>query len=180
MELDRLLLLQRADDEEDIPRPDADAGDIVVLLGEIQDIDLGVVVEPNVIPPAEMDLDAALGRADPVALADGHIEGGLLVAEIGGSLDERLAFDEAQAGDRVVRIFRVLHLLGILRGRRLRRGFLRVDAGREQEKRGRDDECLLHGPSPIRTRIVQEVCQRPCLSARGKLSNLVLKKGRPF
>ena len=108
-----------------------------------------------------MDLGPAFGRADAVALADGHVEGALLEAEVGGPLDEDLALDEAQAGDRFVRVFRVLDLLGVLRAGRLR--LLGVDAGHGQEDRGGDDECLLHGPSPIRHAIVQELCQGPCL-----------------
>ena len=131
MDLDALFLLQGTDHEVDVARPDADAGDVVVLLGQVEDVDLRVVVEPDVVAPAEVDLGPAVGGADPVAFADGHVEGAFLVAEVGSPLDEGLALDEAQAGDGFVGVFRVLDLLGVLRARGLR--LLGVGACSDQE-----------------------------------------------
>ena len=149
MKFDRLLLLQRPDDEEDVARPDAETGDVVGLLRQVEDIELGLAVETDIVPPAEVDLDPALGRADAVAFADGHVERRLLIAEVGGPLHESLALDEAQAGDGLVGILRVLCLLRGLRGGGLRSRGLRLlgeDAHSENENGECDNECPSHDP----------------------------------
>ncbi len=166
VELDALFLLQGADDEVDVTRPDADAGDVVVLLGQVEDVDLGVVVEPDVVALAEVDLGPAVGGADPVAFADGHVERAFLVAEVGSPLDEGLALDETQAGDGFVGIFRVLDLLSGLRARGL--SLLGVGASRNQEERSRDDECLLHCPSPSPLFLIARTMPMPLPDIRGE------------
>ncbi len=145
MELDPLFLLQRAHDEVDVPRPDPEPRNIVFLLGQVQDVELGVVIEPDVVALAEVDLGPAVRRADTVALADGHIEGPFLVAEVGRPLDEYLPFDETQSGNGFVRVLRIFRILG-----RGGLGILGPSSGRDQEKRDYDNRSPFHGHSPIR------------------------------
>ena len=163
MDLDALLPGQRGYLDIDAAGPDPDPDRVVALLREVQEVDLGLVVEPDVVAAAEVDLDPAVGRPETVALGDGRIDDAFLVTDVRGPLDEGVPGDVAQAGHGIVRVRGLLLFLGsqLFLGNRRFLGFLlflaeqrEAQAGTEGHGQRQDQdhsEFLVHGRSPRMT-----------------------------
>jgi hypothetical protein len=173
MDLDALLAGQVGYLEIDIPGPDPDPDRVVALLREVQEVDLGLVVEADVVAAAEVDLGPSVGRPESVALGDGGVDDAFLVADVRRPLDERAPGEVAQAGHGIVRVGHLfLRLIGDLS--RFGRLFLRRSLflphqgqaqgqahyhGKSQDRAQPDRTFLVHGHSP-RTLIIAKYMPR--------------------
>ena len=105
MDFDGFFLRQAADVDKHASRPDTESNEILAFLGQIQNVDFGLPVQPEVVAATDMDFRASVRGGDPVALDDGHVQNPLFEAEIRGSLNEGLAFDVAQPSHGLIGVF---------------------------------------------------------------------------
>jgi hypothetical protein len=104
VDLDILLLVQSVDVEINVSGPDPETDAVVAFLWQVQEIHFGILVEAEVVPMTEIDLNSAVRCAQPVALGDGHVDRGILVAQVRGSLQEGFAFEKTHPGDGIIGI----------------------------------------------------------------------------
>jgi hypothetical protein len=101
VDLDALVDGESAHPEVDAAFGEMEADALVPLGGQEGELDLGVIVEAEVVPLAEMDLGLAALGPHLVALDQGEIDLALLVAQVRRPLDVNGPVDVAQAGETV-------------------------------------------------------------------------------
>jgi hypothetical protein len=98
MELDALLLGEIAHPEIGAAARQDELDALLPFPGQDGELDLGVVVEAEIVAAAEVDLGLAALGPDAVSLDEGEIDLSLLVAQTRGPLDVDRAVDIAQTG----------------------------------------------------------------------------------
>jgi hypothetical protein len=147
MDLDRLIASERADPEVGAPFENMKLDPVIPLDGQEGKFHLGVVVQPEVIPAAEMDFGLTGPGPELVPQDQGQVHLGLLRAEVRGPLDEDVAAHISDAGEA----------RGIVAVRR------RVRLGAQAKRNGNEEsdrqkQCFLHLLSPSADTLLQLTC----------------------
>jgi len=99
MDFDRLVTGERANPQISAPFENVDLDPVIPLNGQEGEFDLGVVIEPQVVPAAEVDFGLSHARPELVPADQGQVHFGLFRAEVRGFLDEDVPADIGQAGE---------------------------------------------------------------------------------
>jgi hypothetical protein len=98
MDLDRLVAGERADPQISAPFENMDLDPLIPLNGQEGEFNLGVVIEPQVVPAAEVDFGLSHACPELVSADQGQVDLGLFGAGVRGPLDEDVPADIGQAG----------------------------------------------------------------------------------
>jgi hypothetical protein len=99
VDFDRLVAGERADPQVSAPFENVDLDPVIPFNGQQGEFNLGVVIEPQVVPAAEVDFGLSHARPKLVSADQGQVDFGLFRAEVRGPLDEDIPADIGQAGE---------------------------------------------------------------------------------
>jgi hypothetical protein len=156
MDLDGLIACECPDAQEGAPFEDVDFDPSIALGRKDGELDLAVVVEPEVVPLAELDFDLTGPGPELVALNKHQVDLTPLGPEVRRPLHEDFAIDIIQSGEaRGVVPF----------GRGLRLG--QKPERNANEESDREEHCFLHRLSPSMDMRLQLTCHSLRLGNRG-------------
>jgi len=101
MDLDALVQGEMAHPEIGAAFREVDLDALLPFRGQEDEFDLGVVIEAEIVPSAEVDLGLAALRSDLVSLNEGQVDLPLFVAQVRRPLDIDRPADIAEAGEAV-------------------------------------------------------------------------------
>jgi hypothetical protein len=98
MNFEILLAVERVNSQINAAGQQMELGRISVIRGEVHDVNLGILIQAQVIAPAQLDFDATVFGPHFVAFDDNEVDFALLIAQILAPLDIDIALDIAYAG----------------------------------------------------------------------------------